>query len=934
MTLYNKKKLTGVLYVTAAFVCASLIVGNVYASKFSQFISDNLGQKTSKTVQVDGDTTDTEYFKSDYSKLNDLIADETEYAKEVQAEGCVLLKKGGLPLSGNETVALLGKTSKDSVYHPGGSGSGSVNASRAPKIVDTFTKAGFKVNADVLAFYDGINVSTPEPDASSLPSYSSDVGIVFIGRIGGEGNDLSFDELTLTDAEKSLIDSSLAHCKKTIVLLNASNSIELGYLKDKDVAILWVGGSGEISTSNIPYILNGTINPSGKMVDVVSYSRFSAPATLNFGDWNLTNVDSSAVGNKYVNYAESIYYGYRYYETRYADKVMGTANVGEFNYSTQVQFPFGYGLSYTNFEYSNFSVKENVDSFDLSVTIKNSGAVAGKEAVGFYMQSPYTAYDKANGIEKSAIQLVDFGKTKKLNAGESDTISVHVSKEVMKAYDANKAKTYIVDDGDYYFSVGSDVHEALNNVLSSQGYTTGSGMTEAGDSSLASKYTQKGFDGETYSKSTQTGEKITNQFDKANLSYYKSGTKYLTRSNWTGTYPTQAADMEATAEMIKDLSYDVVSASDIKDDNGPMPTLGASNGLALASLISRNEDGSISKVDYDSEYWDKLIEQMSAEELMDLYAMGGYMTIAIPSIGKPASIDMDGPATLGGTLMGGNSTFAYPAESLLASTWNKDLVAKMGYYVGEDGLMTGITGWYAPGMNIHRTAVAGRNFEYYSEDPIQSGIFSSLVTKEAQKKGIVVYAKHFALNEQETNRSTACTFATEQAIREIYLKPFEIAVTDGGAKGIMNSMNRIGMVWAGAHEGLLTEVCRNEWDFKGVMITDATLAQSNKMRPLPSLLAGNDLYLCTNKGIFNIDGYASSPTVIKALKVAAKRIVYSFADSSVMNGISANTKIVPVTPAWQIWLYVVDGVVGAAAVAGLTVMTVFLVKSIKKEKEA
>ena len=936
MTSYNKKKLSGILFLIIVYFAAILIVGNYFAFSYATVISQFLHQDMYRIEEVEGaEETDTNYYKSDYSQLSDLISSETEYAHRVQSEGVVLLKNGGLPLAGNETVTLLGMDSRDDIYRPGGSGSGAVNTERAPSIADTFRDAGFTVNMEMLAFYASQSATAAEPNASALPAFDSDVGVVFIGRSGGEGNDLSLSDLSLNEAERSLVEASMANCSETVVLLNTSNALELGWLAEQDVSIVWVGASGEIATGVIPQILAGDINPSGKLVDTYAYDAESAPAMRNYGDLSLTNV-SETTGNKYVNYAESIYYGYRYYETRYADAVMGAANVGNYEYSEQVLYPYGYGLSYTSFEYSDFAMLEAGNAFALSVTVTNTGNVAGKEAVGFYMQSPYTDYDREYGIEKSAIQLVDFAKTQLLQPGASETLTVTVPREMLKTYDANGAGTYIVDAGDYTFTAGENVHAALNNVLAAQGYSVSDGMTAEGNADLAAVYTQQDRDTTTYATSSVTGAEVENLFADADLRYYMPDTVYLTRSDWEGTYPEQAADMEATSEMIADLSYDAVTVDELAEDpDAVMPTLGAQNGLTLASMIGWDANGELMKVDYDNDSWNQLLDQMTADELMRLWSVGGYTTIAIESISKPASVDQDGPATLGGTLMGGVSAFAYPTEMLLASTWNKDLVAEMGYYIGEDGLMTGVTGWYAPGINIHRTPLAGRNFEYYSEDPVQSGMFAALVIEQAQAKGIVVYAKHYALNDQETNRSSVCTFATEQAIREIYLKPFEIAVVDGGAKGLMNSMNRIGMVWAGAHEALLTDVLRGEWGFQGIMITDATLAQSNKMRPLPTLLAGTDLMLCTNAGIFEIENYASSATVMSALRESAHRILYAFADSSVMNGLSASTRVIPIMPAWQITLIVVDCVLAAAAVVGIAFIVRWLVRDAKQShKEA
>ena len=922
MTKYNRTKVSVILYAVIAFVLAILIVGNSFAISYRTFISKALNQRTWDFAENTASDEEAEYFKSNYTDINKLIADETEYAKRVQEEGVVLLKNNGLPLSGTESVTLLGKYSKDDTYRNSGSGSGSADTSRAKTIRQTMIDAGYTLNTDVLAFYDGINSTTPEPAASALPAFNTNVGIVFISRGGGESVDVGIDTLKLTNEEKSLIDASLANCDKTVVLLNTFNPMELGYLDDKNVSVLWVGAAGEIGFGVIPEILSGKINPSGKLVDTYAYDVKSSPATLNQGDFTLTNVDATSIGNKWLNYAESIYYGYRYYETRYADVVTKRANVGEFNYASQIQWPFGYGLSYTTFAYSDFTVTENADTITLSVKVTNTGDVAGKEAVQFYMQSPYTDYDITNKVEKSAVELVGFDKTATLQKGASETVTTEVSKSVLAAYDYTKAKTYIVDAGDYYFAAGANSHEALNNILAAQGFKVADGMDKDGNAQLADKLT-KTFDDQTYATTKQTGNKITNAFDEANLGYYITNNVYLTRNNWTGTFPKQATDIEATEQWKSDLGYKINKVADIANDKDvEMPTTGADNGLTLAMFIGK---------DYDDEAWDDLLDQLTPEEMMNLFAVGGYGTLELKSVTKPSTTDADGPAGISGSVMGGISLFAHPTEMLLASTWNTELADEMGKFIAEDGLMSGVTGWYAPGVNIHRTPNGGRNFEYYSEDPVQSGMFAAAVTKSTQERGIVVYVKHFALNEQETNRSTVCTFATEQAIREIYLKPFEICLVDGQAKGVMNSMNRIGAVWAGAHAGMQINVLRNEWGSHAITITDATLNTSAKMQALPTLLGGTDLFLCTNFGIFEIADYATSATTMTALRESAHRVLYAFANSNAMNGFTSDMRIVTIMPAWQICMVVADVVIGLAAVVAVYFITRNLIVNNKKE---
>ncbi len=364
-----------------------------------------------------------------------------------------------------------------------------------------------------------------------------------------------------------------------------------------------------------------------------------------------------------------------------------------------------------------------------------------------------------------------------------------------------------------------------------------------------------------------------------------------------------------------------------------MPVTAANNGLALASFLSWNEDGTaVSLLDYDDELWDSLLNQLTADDLMLAFAQGGYGTPGLPSVYKNETTDNDGPAGFSGIIMGGSHTFGYPTEILFASTWNVELLEQMGDFIGEDGLFSGNTGWDGPAVNIHRTPLSGRNFEYYSEDPYLSGIMVAAVSRTAQAKGVLCFTKHFALNEQETNRSTVCTFATEQSIREIYLYGFEQAVRRGGTQGIMNSMNRIGMAWTAASYPLMTAVCRNEWGFHGVMITDAANSQSEKNEPTLTLLAGTDMFLCTNRRVFEIPNYANNAAVMTALRQAAHHILYAYGQSNIMNGMTAGTRLVPVTPPWQTALIIADVIIGIAAVAGVLLLTLWTRKAKKEEK--
>lgn len=921
-------------------VLVVLLCGNYLAWTNLGIITQFFGQSYYKVVNAD-ENEDTQYYKSDYTSMAELQADETLFATQVQAEGSVLLQNKNFPIPKTGKITLLGSDSADSTFFICGNGSGSIDTAKKPSMQQVFEEAGYEVNPIMLDFYENEGKSTysagveyvgEAPQSlytkTQLDSYKnySDVGVVFIGRTGQEGNEVctyTYEDpnksmLELSQNELDLIDSAIENFDKVVILLNTMNPMELEPLTERNVSVIWIGAGGQQGLRALPGIMNGTYNPSGRLVDTFVNDVFGAPSMQNIGSFEFTNL-SDAHEKYYYNYAENIYIGYKYYETRYADKVMNTANVGDFDYAAEVLYPFGYGLSLTTFEYSNFKLTENSKNFTVSVTVTNSGTAAGKEVVQIYMQSPYTQYDIDNGVEKSAIELVGFTKTGEIASGKSETVSVTVPKEYMRAYDAKNAQTYIVDAGDYYFTAGKNAHDALNNVLSAQGYTVADGMTDTGNTSLVGKYTQNTLDSETYSYG-EDGEKIVNAFDNASYCYYDSSFTYLTRNNWTGTWPTPLGGDSHTLEASARIAADIAPQTAADDPNAVMPTTGADNGLTLASLIG---------VDYDSEYWDKLLDQMTAKEMMDLVGISGYGSGFVASISKPATLDRDGPAGISSTTIGGAGAFGYPTEEVFASTWNLELEERLGFFMANDALLCRSSGLYAPAINMHRTPFSGRNFEYFSEDSFQSGIFAATLVKSIQSKGVYCYAKHFAVNDQEINRESAATFLTEQALREIYLRPFEIAVREGDVRGMMVAKNRIGCVWTGANKPLLTDTLRNEWGFSGAVITDSCKAWYAEFDAKMAIDAGLDMYLSTAAGMWDIEGYATNATVMQNLRRACHNQLYNVANSLAMNNIGATSKVVFAMPAWGITLIVVD----AAAVLVAVIAVFFLGRGILKARK-
>ena len=938
--------LTGI----AAALAVGITIGNFYAFKYEPIIALNLGQDTYKIVNNDSDEKVEDIYKSEFPSSRKLVREENKYAETIQSEGSVLLmnKNYALPATTAKNITLFGTTSVDFLY--GGSGAGSISTLGTPTLKQAFENLDFKVNSTVWDLYSSgagssyrraassntykvgeAPVSIFTDDIKSSFSNYNDLAIVVIGRTGMENSDLALT--TVEDSSKHSLQLSQNEIdtiklakdsgfKKVVVLLNTLNAMELNELDDLGVdACLWVGAGGQKGINAIPKMIKGDLVPSGRLVDTYAVDALSAPAMKNFGDYTFTNATSRNT-SKYLNYSEGIYIGYKYYETRYEDKVLNQGNAGDYDYKKEVQFPFGYGLSYTNFEYSNFDVKENADTFDFRVTVKNTGGLASKDVVEIYMQSPYTDYDKTNNVEKSAIELVGFEKTDIIEPNKSETLTVSVKKSEMASYDYKKAQTYIVDSGTYYFALGDSAHDALNNILAKKGKNTSDGMDYDGNQSFVYTYEQKDFDSTTYATSLSGGA-VNNKLSFADLTNYDKGEKYLTRSNWVDSFPKTyevedgSRKAQASNELLSDLQVPTITDN---ESNYTMPDFNLISGNGELSLVNLNGRS------YDDPYWEVLLNQMSKEDMYNLVRVGGYQTGAIASIGKPGTIDKDGSAGISSTLVGGKGAFGYPVESVVSSTWNKAIAKRMGELVGEDGIYTKTSGWYAPSMNIHRTQFSGRNFEYFSEDGYLSGQFGAAMVEGAESKGLYCYIKHFAFNDQETNRGGVATFMNEQAAREIYLEPFKITVEEAHPHGVMAAMNRIGTRRVGHSKELMTDILRGEWNFEGMVITDQASFYTDYIGDVrPTLYAGVDLMLCTNSSLWKIEDYETSNMYCTLLRRATKNILYAVANSNAMNGVSAKTKIIRVMPDYEKWLIALDCVVGVLCAAGIT-WAVFLFK--------
>ena len=970
-------------------------VSSVFETQFAALA------KTNETKIVDPDE-DAFYHESDWDEDDALYEYEKLLCEEMESEGATLLKNenNALPLDKGSRVSLFSQSSVDMIY--GGTGSGAVDTDEAPTLCEALTENGFEVNPTLTEFYENssysrsgsaviggntadymigevpVNGYTQEVK-SSFSDYG-DAAIIVLSRSGGEGADLPYGEgvlgceegasdaengdyLVLNQDEKDLLEMVCDYKEqgvfgKVVVLLNSANAVQLDFIDGYDIdSILWIGDVGQTGLYGVAKLLSGEYNPSGRLVDTFLNDNHSAPAMQNFGVYEYSNSDelslASAQNNvellnvqklnsRYVVYEEGIYVGYRYYETRYEDYVMGAGNAGSYSYENEVRYPFGYGLSYGEgeYEYSDFTLTDEGDSLNVKVDVTNNTGVDGKHTVEIYMQSPFTDYDVNNHIEKSSVELCGFDKLE-IRADETKTFSIDIDKSELASYDSYNAKTYIVDEGDYLFTAAHDAHEAVNNFLAHKGYTpdsTFSRMDAEGDSASVGMYTQDEFDSTTFSVS-DTGAPITNRFDNADINFYKGTDRsvtYLTRSDWEGTSPETFTDFEVTEQMwhdglapdLKSISYPnsgktghderLALIEEYEDAFWPnadeVPETEADYGLQLIDLMG---------VDYDDPRWNQLISQASYEDMTNLIYNAFHLTHSISSIGLPGTINENGPQGYTASVIMGSSAMCYPSEDVMSATFNLDLISEMGKCIAEDCIRNDTHGLYGPGLNMHRTPYSGRNFEYYSEDPFLSGKVAAVETEAIQSKGVFVYLKHFALNDQENGRYGISTFANEQSIREIYLRPFQDAVEEGGALSVMTSLNRVGVVWSGAHHGLLTSVLRDEWGMEGSAITDCTMFSTAYDYRL-GVLAGQNLWdgYVTLPSTRQLDGLEDDPAIVAAVQESTKKICISVINSHAMNTIGSLSSVEYRLVWWQWLIYICIGLIFALELFSLVMFVI------------
>ena len=812
-----------------------------------------------------------------------------------------------------------------------------------------------------------------DPDYQDSFKDYNDAAIVVIGRDGAEGADYFADKedglaegesgddpLALNEEERAMIKLATDNFDKVVVLVNAVNQMEIDELKtnDKIDAILWVGFPGCYGFNGVADVLDGTTSPSGHLSTTYAVDSASSPAMANFGTIFYKNGEGDLY-RQYLVEAEGIYTGYKYYETRYADAVYGTGNAtsgtgsidgDSWNYDDEMSYGFGYGLSYTTFDQKLDSVTANADDHTMTVTatVINTGKVAGKDVVQVYAQSPYTDYDKKNKVEKAGVQLMDYVKTKELQPGESETVSTTFDMKYLASYDYTNAKTYIMDAGDYYLSIGNGAHDALNNILAAQGYSTSEGMDANGDASLSYTWHQDKLDKTTYATS-ETGTEITNQLGDMDLNSYQEGTvTYLSRSDWQGTWPKTYSDIEITDNMKQYIYSDFYTIKTDEDTSDIFP----------------EKDSSVSffemkGADYDDERWDEIMDGVKLEDAVYGIRVGGTQPKKYESVDEIVNAyEADGPGGIKSALVTRNDdpdspTYVskddpnadynvadYAAEAVVASTFNKDLAEEQGNLFGEDSLWSNISMQFAPGTNLMRTPYNGRNGEYYSEDPMITNYTSSAVVRGARSKGALITPKHFAFNDQEGSRLGISVYMNEQKARETELRGFE-GLVDAGLVSIMSAMNRVGATYSSAHVGLMQNILRKEWGFKGYLMTDIIIdmgGAADYMDVKESVLAGttlmgssSDSYIDSSWNYFTAEGVKGDRKLTQAIRDNTKYLFYAIANSNAMDGINSTSKVVNHMTWWR-WAYAVFGAVALAMMALCLTMYVRSWRTIGKDK--
>lgn len=972
---------------TMAFLLMLSVTAVNLTFEYDSIINKAMGVSSTKTiVSEDADAEASMYYTNEYgyddTALKAAYLDSAAVNVEMEAESAVLLKNenGALPLSDASKITIFGNAAERTNDY---SSTQTFTLTSTYNCVTALEEVLGTDNVNTVLVdkvYAGLDTSSTseviEAPIADVKAYEStwkddynDAAVVILGRWAREGSDMqmySSKEVYEDGSPRRMLDLSvneealmeyLSQQKKAgvfdkiIVVFSTVFTMEMDFLEEYDVdAALIAGEPGHTGYLGVAQIINGDVNPSGHTVEVYASNSVSAPATTyagventqrwtNYEKVNEENPETNDYEGKtldyYVIYAEGIYVGYKYYETRYEDTVMNagnaSSNVGsstgaDWNYENEMEYPFGYGLSYTTFEQKLDSVSYNAAdrTYNVKVTVTNTGDVAGKDVVQVYSQTPYGDYEKENLIEKASVNLIAYDKTKLLEPGESQTLDIEVNEYFLASYDTNGAKTYILSAGDYYLAIGDDSHDALNNILAAKGYTTADGMTAEGDTAKTYTFHQAELDTETYSTSVYTGEEITNAFEDADINYYGYELTYLSRNDWKGTYPTEALKLAATDEVIRDLSNFYYEAPEDSAEVSDF-TQGKRAGLKLTDMMD---------VELDDPQWDEFVDQLTVEEMAHLFD-DNVTSQVISELDIPGTSHKDDDQSAGGNLI-----FVYHAT--LACSWNKDLHYQRGYLQGVIAQLNGYDEIWYGACDFHRTPFGGRSNQYFSSDAVLDYYAGYEEAAGMQSTGVICCVKHFVINDQETNREGLSTFTNEQAFREIYLRAFEGAF-QGGALSTMCSLGRVGTKLAKNNYALLTTVLRDEWGYSGHVTSDGYLEFLGYFQnTMEELTAGMD-YACMDSSGINAKRIIAAiedgdGNVLNALRTMAKRNLYVMTKTARMNGLGNGRTIVAVVPSWEIALMVVN-LIAALGFVIFTSLTVYVTfknnkKKITVEKEA
>ena len=1034
-----KKELWRGLAAVMAFLLIIVTFLSPIADTYSGRINSVLGVETSKVVSSGSSDADTAYFKSDYGTdiydLEQLSKLEEDAAAEeiLQVEqGVVLLKNdnNALPLAAGSSVTLFGQSTVNPFY----SYHSLRNSMQTLVTYADAMRSAYDVNETMISAYENSGYtrvrSATNPVIGEAPadfytaaltgswqSAYNDAAVVMFTRQAGEDCDMvmtdseGISQLALHQDEKDLMamlqrEKANGVFDKIIVLVNSNSAMELGWLDEYDVdACLWIGTPGIVGFTGVVNVLTGQVSPSGHLADTYAKNSLAAPAYVNAGEnsyeWaNLDAVtrycsDAARYVTYYITYAEGIYVGYKYFETRYEDAVlgqggasgeMGSSTGGPWNYTDEVSFPFGYGLSYTSFDQTlnGVSFDEAADLYTANVTVTNTGSVPGRSVVQVYAQTPYGDYEKTYNVEKAAVSLVGYAKTDELAPGESVTVDVPVERYLLASYDYTNAKGYILSAGDYYLAVGDDAHDALNNILAAKG---ASGMVDvlgapaAGNAEKTYTWNQAELDAESYRFAAETGTEVTNLFAQADLNTWIDGAvTYLSRKDWEGTWPKPLSITATQAMMFEldDQSYhkpaDAVSVSSFNQ--------GVDAGLKFVDMR---------EVEYDDPLWETFLDQLTIEQMTSILPDQNG-SAAIGEIGLPASYRGDDMDCLEQVTFkaNGKSGIVWPSAVLLATTWDTGCVARRASFTGNEAYFMGCTEIWSGGPNFHRNQFCGRNNAYYSEDATMDYIIGRVMTENSQKYGVILGYKHLILNDQELHRESIATFANEQTIREIYMRAFEGAYRNG-CMGVMTAFNRVGLTYGGSAKSVLTDLLRTEWGFHGVICSDAAVGTDYKTHYAENLVAGMD-YWCWdmagfgpppgaaggasggpsgeasgeassepaaadatpaetaapvdtgNSGTYSAGGVSSAVILQKIvdnddgyllghLRRAVKNQLYAESRTNLINGLDSDAVVVDVTPGWRIALTAANICLGVLTAGFLGLYAWSVVRERKTRKE-